>query len=58
MIEQQSHELKLQIKNLNVYLKVVAKKKTRDRLSKTMIIKNNIIIVDNIKKSYSERLKK
>ena len=58
MIEQQSHELKLQTKNLNVYLKVVAKKKTRDRLSKTIIIKNNIIIVNDIKKSYFERLKK
>ena len=57
-IEQQSHELKLQTKDLNVYLKIVAKKKARDRLSKTMIIKNNIMIINDIRKLYFERLKK
>ena len=58
MIEQQSHTLKFQTKNLNICLKIVAKKKARDRLSKTMIIKNDVMIVDDIKKSYFECLKK
>ena len=34
------------------------KKKAHDRLSKTMIIKNNVIIVNDIRKSYFKRLKK
>ena len=57
-IEQQNHELKLQTKDLNVCLKVVAKKKARDYLLKMMIIKNDIIIVNNIRKLYFKRLKK
>ena len=57
-IEQQSHELKFQTRNLNVCLEIVAKKKARDCLSKTMIIKNNVMIVNNIKKLYFKRLKK
>ena len=57
-IEQQSHALKFQTKDLNACLKVAAKKKARDRLSKTMIIKSDVIIVGDIRKSYSEHLKK
>ena len=57
-IEQQSHELELQTRDLDACLEAAAKKKARDRLPKTVVIKSGVMTVGDIRKSYSGRLKK
>lgn len=54
----QNHNLEFSTRNLDTCLIKTTRKKKRNRISKTIIVKSNMIIVNDTRKLYSKRLKK